>query len=159
MAEKRRRRLRRRRTSVNGRRTGMMVKCNLGIVLHYLFIRMATPLVFFAMHTNICISNGNPPHTFIFAPNWKYTTQHMAYIYHIAGSRCVTRRERPVIIHVPFTSIMHLYIYTQRRVDIINQVEYGIHDRLHIYIYPVCRIFYSPGNYSSWKGLTTYSVS
>ena len=37
----------------------------------------------------------------------------------------------------------YLYLYTifdQRRVDIIDKVEYGVHDRLHIY--PLCEIFY-----------------
>ena len=33
---------------------------------------------------------------------------------------------------------LHLYtIFDQRRVDIIDQVEYGVHDRLDIYP-PVC---------------------
>ena len=39
----------------------------------------------------------------------------------------------------------YLYLYTlfdQCRVDIIDQVEYGVHDRLHIY--PLCGIFYFP---------------
>ena len=38
---------------------------------------------------------------------------------------------------------IYLYIiFDQRRVDIIDQVEYGVHDRLHIY--PLCGIFYFP---------------
>ena len=39
----------------------------------------------------------------------------------------------------------YLYLYAlfdQRRVDIIDQVEYGVHNRLHIY--PLCGIFYFP---------------
>ena len=39
--------------------------------------------------------------------------------------------------------ILYLYIIVdQRRVDIIDQVEYGVHDRLHIH--PLCGIFYFP---------------
>ncbi len=42
-------------------------------------------------------------------------------------------------------SFYYLYFYTicdQHRLDIIDQVEYGVHDRLHIY--PLCGIFYFP---------------
>ena len=41
--------------------------------------------------------------------------------------------------------VLYLYFYIifdQRRVDIIDQVEYGVHGRLHIY--PLCDIFYFP---------------
>ena len=40
-------------------------------------------------------------------------------------------------------SQVHLYLYSifyQRRVDIIDQKEYRVHDRLQIY--PLCGIFY-----------------
>ena len=40
--------------------------------------------------------------------------------------------------HMFFT--LYYNILDQRRVDIIDQVEYGVHDRLHIY--PLCGIFY-----------------
>ena len=38
---------------------------------------------------------------------------------------------------------LYLYfMFDQRRLDIIDQVEYGVHDRLHIY--PLCGIFFFP---------------
>ncbi len=36
-----------------------------------------------------------------------------------------------------------LQYFDQHRVYIIDQVEYGVHDRLHVY--PLCGIFYFPG--------------
>ena len=43
----------------------------------------------------------------------------------------------------PLSLFLYLYtIFDQRSVDIIDQVEYGVHDRLPIY--PLCGIFYSP---------------
>ena len=44
-----------------------------------------------------------------------------------------------VFLHVPPPLPGHLYPYTlfdQFRIDIIDQAEYGVHDRLHIY--PTC---------------------
>ena len=40
--------------------------------------------------------------------------------------------------------VLHIYnIFDQRRLDIIDQVDYRVHDRLHIY--PLCWIFHFPG--------------
>ena len=52
-------------------------------------------------------------------------------------------------------SLVYFYLYTifdQRRVDIIDPVEFGVHDRLHIY--QLCVIFYFP-----WHGLQIEGTS
>ena len=45
-------------------------------------------------------------------------------------------------IHHAFVILLPYILFDQRRVDIIDQVEHGVHDRLHIY--PRCGIFYFP---------------
>ena len=53
----------------------------------------------------------------------------------------------------------NLYLYTifyQCHVDIIDQAEYGVHDRLHIY--PCVGYFTSPGIDTIQKGPTAFSV-
>ena len=45
------------------------------------------------------------------------------------------------VVAQDITSLHHLYtLFDQRRVDVIDQVEYGVHDRSHIY--PLCGIFH-----------------
>ena len=74
---------------------------------------------------------------------------------HVVGVVCVRELLQATRVHnsyptngdISFTYLLHnfIYIYTifdQCRVDIIDQVEYGVHDWLHIY--PLCGIFYFP---------------
>ena len=49
-----------------------------------------------------------------------------------------------------------LHSFDQRRVDIFDQVECGVHDRLHIY--PLCGIFYFPGIDTGLNRPTIFNV-
>ena len=48
-------------------------------------------------------------------------------------------------------------MFDQRRVDVIDEVEYEVHDRLHIY--PLRGIFYFPWHRHQIEGPTAFSVS
>ena len=66
--------------------------------------------------------------------NTRRQSVHTKRCAHIIDANMVT----PPMHAYPWQSDMYLYnyhytIFDQRRVDIIEQVEYGVHDRLHIY--------------------------
>ena len=57
------------------------------------------------------------------------------------------------LLQILVSLLLLLYLYTifdQRRVEIIDEVEYGVHDRL--YIYPLCGIFYFPWHIHHTEG-------
>ena len=112
----------------------LLCPCSLSTILH-------------AYRRHTCHPHATPLHH-----SWTYLAHEVYWskskatnLLQIPHGQDTATTPSPLTSKFVFLAFSFLYLYTifdQRHVNISDQVEYGVHDRLNIY--PLCRIFYFP---------------